>query len=334
MDYKQKGIKYKLKYIDLKNQTNKKYKLDNTTSEFIDSIKNGPPIYTLSVDKARKALDGATTAPIFNSQVTIKDIIIPENISIRIVRPTNTDNIKLPVVIYIHGGGWILGNKNTHDRLIKEIVTNANVIVIFVNYTPAPEAKYPTQINQIYDTLVYISQNADKLNIDVNNIIIMGDSAGSNMAIATALISKEKSGPKIKYVILAYPVTNSAMDTKSYQEFADGPWLTKKAMEWFYDNYLPENINRNDILISPSNATIMDLQNFPDTLLIVDENDVLRDEGEEFAHKLMDANVKVTAIRYLGTCHDFLILDALKNTQAVIGAMDMIVTQIKKIVKL
>jgi len=325
MEYKYK--KYKSKYLNLKYQ--KGGKLDNATSEFINSIKDSPPIYTLPVEKARQALNEAT---ISNEKIDVDDIIIPNNISIRIVRPMNTKNKKLPVIIYFHGGGWVLGNKYTHDRLIKNLSIKANVVVMFVNYTPAPEAKYPTQINEAYDAVTYISQNAQKFNVDLENLIIMGDSVGGNMAIAVALMSKQ-SGLKIKYMILAYPVTSSAMDTGSYKEYADGPWLTKKAMEWFFDQYSTASTNKNDILISPINATITDLENFPDTLIITDENDVLRDEGELFAQKLMDAGANVTTVRVLGTCHDFLILDALKNTNAVAMAMEIIITRIKKIVE-
>jgi len=296
---------------------NKPLNLEPTTQRFIDSLKG-----------TKLTLDYLATPNTSETNVDIQDIIIPNDISVRIIRPKN-NNSKLPVVMYFHGGGWVAGNKNTHDRLIKQISLGANVAVIFVNYTPAPEAKFPTQINQALMATLYVSQNGNKLNIDSNNLIIMGDSVGGNMAIAVCLLSKQKN-IKIKYLILAYPVTSSLMNTKSYQEFENGPWLTKKGIETHFNAYLEKNTDRNNILISPVEGPINSFVNFPNTLVITDENDILKDEGETFAHKLMNANVKVTSVRYLGICHDFLILDALKDTSPVKNAIDLIIMEINK----
>jgi len=333
--HKKKYIKYKTKFLNLKNQiggnnTNQLFThgLEPTTQKFIDSLKDAEPIYELSPEEARKVLNSVAT-PDSKLDVDIQDIIIPNNISIRITRPKN-NNSKLSPLIYVHGGGWILGNKNTHDRIVKQITINANVAVIFVNYTPAPEAKFPTQINEIIQATSYVYQNANNLNIDPNKLIVMGDSVGGNMAISICLLSKQNN-IKIKQLILAYPVTSILMNTQSYEQFKNGPWLTKKAMEWFYDAYLDKNKdNKNNILISPLEGNNKDFVDFPNTLIITDENDVLRDEGEAFGHKLMNVGVQVTSVRYLGICHDFLILDALKNVSPVKNAIDLITMEINK----
>ena len=240
---KQKYKKYKEKYVNLKkrySQTggSKDINLESTTANFIDSLEqsNSPPIYTLDVNMARKVLESVAT-PDNKIYANMEDTTM-DNVSVRIIRPPKLASVKIPVVLYVHGGGWILGNKNTHDRIIKQISIGAMVAVVFVNYTPAPEAQYPTQINQIYNVLKYIGNNADKHNFDKNNIIIMGDSVGGNMATAVALMAKDNAQIKLKYQILAYPVTNADMNTESFVKYKDGPWLSKKAMEWYWDTIL------------------------------------------------------------------------------------------------
>lgn len=307
--------------------------LEPVTAKFIESLKSTKPVYMMTTDEARKALEGATISPI-EIQADVQDLVILNNIPIRITRPLNTQNIKLPVVMYFHGGGWVMGNKNTHDRIVRKIAVESNVVVIFVDYTLAPEAKFPTQINQCYDTMVYIVKNADKFNVDVSRLITCGDSVGGNITIAVSLLAKRNNGPKIIMQILLYPVTDSSMMTCSYKEFENGPWLTKKSMEWFFGLYLSNVNDRNNILISPLKATNEELSGLPKTLLIVDENDVLRDEGEMFGRKLMNAGVDVNFIRYLGTIHDFLILGPIKDTPAVKGALNMIMNEINKMLKL
>ena len=342
MDYKQKYYKYKSKFLKSKilqggakndDSKDKKYKLEPKTLQFIQELENkkDPPIYTLPVDKARNVLNTVTKSSDLRP-VHIENKDINGNISIRIIRPLNNNN-RLPVILYYHGGGWVLGNKETHDRLVRELSVGTQAAVIFINYTPAPEAKFPTQINQAYNALLYVSQHPDEFNIDANNLVVVGDSVGGNMAIAVTLMAKEKKMSKIKYQVLLYPVTDSSMNTCSYKEFEDGPWLSKKSMQYFFDAYEPDINKRNDILISPLKASIDQLRDLPPALVITDENDVLRDEGEEYAHKLIQANVEVTAVRYLGTHHDFLILEPLKDTPAVKNAILLIISQLQKVFK-
>jgi acetyl esterase len=277
----------------------------------------------------------ATDLNDFSGKTNVLDVDIPfnlNNFSIRIVKPNGSDTLnKLPVVMYFHGGGWILGNKMTHNRVIREISFRANVCVVFVNYTPSPEVHYPVPIEQCYEATKYIVKNAQTYNIDPNNLAVCGDSVGGNLAIALTLLAKQRNEFKILYQVLMYPVTDASMSTKSYVDFADGFWLSKKAMSWYWDAYAPQNssISRDIPLISPINTTIDELKNLPPALIITDENDVLRDEGEAYAHKLMEAGVDVSSVRYLGTIHDFIMLNVLAKTPTPQNALSLVVMNLK-----
>jgi acetyl esterase/lipase len=233
--------------------------------------------------------------------------------------------------MYHHGGGWILGSKDTHDRLVRELANGAQAAVVFINFTPSPEAKFPKPVEEAYAALQYISENGSKYNLNPNHLVVAGDSVGGNMAIAMTLLAKERGGPKIDAQVLFYPVTDAGMDTQSYHKYAEGPWLTKAAMEWFWNAYEPNVSNRKKITVSPLQASIDQLKGLPEALIMTDENDVLRDEGEAYAHKLMQAGVDVTSIRFLGTCHDFALLNPLANTPATRGAIEAAIQYLRKV---
>lgn len=295
---------------------------------FVDTLAASklPPTYTLSIPEARNVLDSLQAKPVDKLDAQIDDLSIPAGqrgeISIRIVRPKNSKGA-LPVVMYFHGGGWILGNKNTHDRLVREIANGANCACVFVNYAPSPEARYPIAIEQAYSATQYIAEHGKELNLDASHIAVAGDSVGGNMATVVCLLAKQRSGPKIDYQVLFYPVTDANFNTPSYHQFAEGPYLTKAAMEWFWNAYEPDVTARKKSTLSPLLATIEELQNLPACLLITNENDVLRDEGEAYAHKLMQAGCDVTAMRYLGTIHDFVMLNPLAQTTACKSAISL-----------
>jgi acetyl esterase len=223
--------------------------------------------------------------------------------------------------MYFHGGGWILGDRDTHDRLVREIAVGAQAAVVFVDYSRAPEARYPVAIEQAYAATRYVADNAADLLIDPLRLAVAGDSVGGNMAAAVTLMARQRRDPKIAFQVLFYPVTESGFDTHSYNQFADGPWLTKRAMEWFWDAYLPDPAARKQPAATPLNASPDQLVGLPEALVIVDENDVLRDEGEAYACKLSNAGVRVTSVRYNGTIHDFVMLNALADTPATRGAI-------------
>jgi acetyl esterase len=236
-------------------------------------------------------------------------------VSLTVVRPMER-NGSLPAVVYTHGGGWVLGNFATHERLVRDLTEQTGAAFVFVNYTRSPEAQHPVAIEEVYATVRWVAEHGAELGLDGDRIAVAGDSVGGNMTAAVTLLAKERGGPAIRYQALLYPVTNAAFDTGSYDAFAEGPWLTRMAMQWFWDAYLPEATMRADVTASPLQATIEQLRGLPPALVITDEADVLRDEGEAYGRKLRQAGVDVTAIRYQGVFHDFMMLNALAETNA------------------
>ena len=307
------------------------------TRAFLENLQKqgGPPIYTLSPREARAVLSNLqASVPVAMPPADVENRTIPGgptgNISINIVRPQGSSDKTLPVVVYIHGGGWVLGGFDTHERLVRELANEANVTIVFVDYTRAPEAQYPVQIEQAYAATKWVAENGKSINVDASRLALVGDSVGGNMAAAVTLLAKERGGPKIAFQELFYPVTDANFDTSSYNEFQDGYWLTRKAMQWFWDNYAPDNATRKEPTASPLQASIDQLRGLPPALVIIDEHDVLRDEGEAYAHKLMQAGVPVTATRYLGTIHDFMMLNPISDTPPVRGAIDQASEMLKK----
>jgi acetyl esterase/lipase len=298
--------------------------LELHTQQFIDGLAGAPPIYSLSPDEARSVLVQVQSIPVGKPGAKIEDTAFPVgptgSVPVRIVRPRGAVDV-LPAVVYIHGGGWILGDRNTHDRLVREIAVGAGAAVVFVDYDRSPEARYPVAIEQAYAATCYAIDHSADLRIDPSRLAVVGDSVGGNMATALTLMARERRGPKIAFQVLFYPVTDAGFDTASYTRFADGPWLTKRAMQWFWDAYLPDPAARKQPTATPLNASLDELAGLPEALVIVDENDVLRDEGEAYARRLSDAGVRVTSIRYNGTIHDFVMLNPLADTPATRGAI-------------
>ncbi len=314
----------------------KKLHLDKVTKEFVKSleIKDTKPLYELTPDEARKFLLSLQSKTHIEIDADIIDTFIPtENLreaDVRFIRPKNSQNEILPLILYIHGGGWILGDKDTHDMLVRRLANCTNSVVAFVNYSHSPEAKYPTALNEIYAVFEYLHKHYKDFNINPDKTIIAGDSAGGNMAAAIAIKAKKENGPNLLLQVLLYPVTDASMDTESYNIFKNGPWLTKKAMEWFWDAYLPDKKSKDDIYVSPLKAEISDLENLPPALVIVDENDVLRDEGEAYASKLEEAGVDVFSVRINSTHHDFMMLNALAESCPYKGAFSIICNTINR----
>jgi acetyl esterase len=299
--------------------------LDPAVQAFLDGLPAGKPIQTLSPVEARGVLsDVQQAANVGLADVQIKDVTLPigptGSTNIRVIRPAGATGV-LPAIVYMHGGGWVLGDRDTHDRLIRELAIGASAALIFVDYERSPEARYPVAIEQGYAVAKHVSDNAEKLMIDGSRIVVAGDSVGGNMAAVIALLAKERKGPALKAQVLFYPVTDASMSTRSYEQFATGPWLTADAMAWYWEQYIPEVGQRAQSHASPINATKDELSGLPQTLLITDENDVLRDEGEAYGRKLAEAGVRVTIVRYNGTVHDFVMLNALAATPAVRGAI-------------
>jgi acetyl esterase len=299
--------------------------LEPATQTFIDGLAGSAPIYHLTPDAARKLLHGAQSGPDDLPEASIEDRTLPVGpggeTRIRIIRPAGVPDA-LPVIVYFHGAGWVMGDTTTHDRLVRQLAVGARATVVFVDYDRSPEARYPVAIEQDYAVTRYVAEHPAEFNVDASRLAIAGDSVGGNMTAVVSLLAKERKGPAITAQLLFYPVTDAGMDSESYRTFADGPWLTKPAMAWFWDAYLPDVNARRDIHVSPLNASVDELRGLPPALVITDENDVLRDEGEAYARKLIEAGVTTTVTRYLGTIHDFVMLNALGDTPAAKAAVE------------
>ncbi len=295
--------------------------VDPVCQAFLDDLaaKGGPPIYTLPVPDARRVLETLQAGNVPKPPADTEDRTIPigprGQLGIRIVRPQGVREA-LPPVMYFHGGGWVLGSKNTHDRLVREIASGAHVAVVFVEFTPSPEAHYPVPIEEAYAATRWVAENGRSINVDPSRLAVAGDSVGGNMATVVALLAKERGGPRIAYQVLFYPVTDASFDTASYQQFATGYWLSREAMKWFWDQYASDVAMRSEPTASPLRASLEQLRGLPPALVTTNECDVLRDEGECYAHKLVQAGVRVTAARYLSAIHDLVMLDALAESPA------------------
>jgi acetyl esterase/lipase len=216
------------------------------------------------------------------------------------------------VLLFIHGGMWIVSFQN-HQRLLRDLVVGSGQIGVFVEYTPLPEAKYPTQLEESYAALEWVAQHSDDFGADGNRIAVAGNSVGGNMAAALTLMTKDRKGPKIACQVLLIPATDASVDTASYHEFATGRFLPGAFMKYGWDLYAPDKKTRNSSYVSPLRASHEELKNLPPVLVITAENDPLRDEGEAYARKLQEAGVAVIATRYNGMIHDFVLLNALRD---------------------
>jgi acetyl esterase len=314
--------------------------MDTTIQEFLDKINSShdKPIYDLTPGEARKVLDNIQSELIDETQLFVERVSIRNgDASIKIIRPKSVSNIILPCVLFFHGGGWILGNEQSHARLVTEICLRSNIAVAYLLFQNAPEANYKKILVQAHDFVDYIINNSAKHHIDKDSLILAGDSVGGNMSIAMTLTNNylNRVWPRFLHQILLYPVTDSSMSTASYQKYSDGLWLTQKSMEWFWNAYVPNGEIRSEYFISPILTPKDLLANTPPppTLIITNENDVLRDEGEAYAHKLMTDGVSVFAVRIIGDIHDFLMLDPLKDSVIVKNAMNLIIDTINQATK-
>jgi acetyl esterase/lipase len=306
--------------------------LEPAAQQFADATSKPPFLYELGPEGARKVLDDVQAAPIAKLAVDEKWITVPAgvgDVQVRIVKPVAAAGL-LPSVLYVHGGGWILGNAGTHDRLVRELAVGVNAAVAFVEYNRSPEARYPVAIEQAYATAQWITREGHNAGLDSSRLAIVGDSVGGNMTTAVAILAKQRGDVHFVHQSMYYPVTDAAQDTDSYREFADGPFLTAKGMAWFWDAYLPDHSRRVEITASPLRASRDDLAGLPETFLIVDENDVLRDEGEAYARKLTEAGVRTTSVRFNGIIHDFMMLNPLRETAASTAAIEQAIHVLRK----
>ena len=211
--------------------------------------------------------------------------------------------------------------RRTHDRLVRELAVGAGAAVVFVEYDRSPEARYPVAIEQGYATAQWIVREGAANQLDPNRIAVAGDSVGGNMTAALTLMAKERGDVRFVHQSMYYPVTDAAMDTGSYDQFAEGYFLTAKTMAWFWDAYEPDVERRLELFASPLRASDGAAAGLPPALVVVGEADVLRDEGEAYAAQLRAAGTAVTTVRYDGITHDFMMLNTLSDTHATRAAI-------------
>ena len=307
--------------------------LESAAHEFAAATADPPYLFDLGSVEGRKTVDEVQSGEVEKPDVEIEDTTIPGGpsgaVSVRILRPKGAQG-QLPVILYTHGAGWVFGNSHTHDRLVRELAVGTGAAVVFPNYSLSPEARYPTAIEEIYSVLEWVAEHGAERDLDGARVAVAGDSVGGNMTAALTLMAKQRSGPDLRAQVLFYPVTDASFDTGSYHEFAEGYFLRRDAMQWFWDQYTTDEDERAEITASPLRATTNDLAGLPKTLVITGEADVLRDEGEAYARKLREAGVDVTATRYEGIIHDFVMLDALRGTNAAGAAIAQAIEYIRR----
>lgn len=289
---------------------------DAVTSQFLKALNSGtgPAINTLPPAQARQVLiDAQNGAKVDLSGIDVSNKTIEQDgitVPITIVRPQGATGT-LPVFMFFHGGGWILGDFQTHERLVRDLVVQSGAVAVFVNYTPSPEARYPVAINQAYAATKWVAAHGEEIGVDGSRLAVVGNSVGGNMAAVVSLMAKNKQGPAIRFQGLMWPVTDANFSDGSYNAYPQGHFLTRPMMQWFWDAYTKDPKQRSEIYASPLRASADQLKGLPPALIQVAQFDVLRDEGEAYGRKLDAAGDEVTTTRYNGTIHDFGLLNAL-----------------------
>jgi acetyl esterase len=298
--------------------------LEPEAESFVEATAKHPFIFELPPAEGRKLLDDLQSGQIAEPEIDEEWITVEGGptgeVMARIVKPRGAAGT-LPLVLYIHGAGWVFGDAKTHDRLVRELAVGVGAAVVFPEYSRSPEAKYPVAIEQNYAVAQWIVNDGAAKGLDASRTAIAGDSVGGNMTAAATLMAKERGDVHFVAQLLFYPVTDANFDTGSYEQFAEGYYLRRDGMQWFWDQYTTDEDKRNEITASPLRASLDQLAGLPPALVINGEADVLRDEGEAYANKLRRAGVPVTAIRHQGMIHDFVMLNALRGTHAAQAAI-------------
>ncbi|GAA3578679.1 alpha/beta hydrolase [Nonomuraea rosea] len=300
--------------------------LEPAAQAFAEATAQPPYLFQIPPEEGRKAVDDVQSGEVDKPDVDEEWITVPGGptgeVRTRIVRPAGSTG-DLPVIIYIHGAGWVFGNAHTHDRLVRELAVGAGAAVVFPEYDLSPEHRYPVAIEQNWTVAQWVVAEGASQGLDAARIAVAGDSVGGNMTAALTIMAKQRGGVPLRQQVLFYPVTDASFDTDSYHQFAEGYFLRRDGMQWFWDQYTTDAAQRAEITASPLRATAEDLAGLPPALIITGEADVLRDEGEAYANHLRAAGVPVTAVRYQGIIHDFVMLNALRETHAAESAIGL-----------
>ena len=279
--------------------------MDPQTRAFLDAVAlaKGPSLAALPPAEAREIFSGLTDIFMPMTEVAAAtDHTTPGGVGLRIYRPLDAADGPLPAVLYIHGGGWVLGNVGTHDTLCRHLANASQVVVASVDYRLAPEHPFPKPLEDCQEALHYLVDQAAAHGIDPHRLAVAGDSAGGNLSAALAIKSRDEEGPAIKAQLLIYPVIDARCHTESYATYATDHGLTKDEMLVFWQSYLGE-IDGSHPLASPNHTE--SLSHLPPARVITAEYDILRDEGEAYAQLLEAAGVPVELERYNGVIHGF-----------------------------
>jgi acetyl esterase len=300
--------------------------LEPEAHAFAEVAARSPLLFTLGPEQGRLALDQVQSGTIRKPAVDVEDLTITDGpsgqVALRILRPQNTQT-PLPVIVYIHGAGWVFGSVLTHDRLMRELAVGAGAAVVFPVYRLCPEVRYPTALEECFTAARWVGRFGQEHGLDAGRLAVAGDCVGGNLATVLTLLSRERGEPNIRWQLLFYPITDAAFDTASYHQFAQGYHLRRDTMMWCWEQYTRHPSERSEITASPLRASIQQLHGLPEALIITAEADIVRDEGEAYASKLRQAGVRVTAARFGGTIHDFVTLNALAHTASARGAITL-----------
>ncbi|MGK9171576.1 alpha/beta hydrolase [Inquilinus limosus] len=308
-------------------------RIDPRIRSFLAEInKDSSPFWELPQPKPQEILTALQNqTPVDMSGVTTTERTITQDgrsVKIYIMKPEHVSG-KPGVLLFIHGGVWIVGNFANHQRLLRDLVVGSGQVGVFVEYTPLPEARFPTQLEESYAALKWVAAHAGEFGADGSRIAVAGNSVGGNMTAAIAMMAKDRNGPKISYQVLLIPATDASVDTESYHTYGTGRFLARAFMEYGWNLYVPDAKTRDNPYVSPLRASAEELKGLPAALVITAENDPLRDEGEAYARKLKEAGVSVAAVRYNGTIHDFVLLNALRHVPSTEAALQQICDEIR-----
>ena len=273
--------------------------------EFLDAVaaEGRPPWEEMDIAESRRLFSGLTDLFGDGPEVaSAEDRVISNDIPIRIYTPA-VDG-PYPAIVYFHGGGWVLGDVDSHDSLCRRLAKETRAVVVSVDYRRSPEAVFPAAVEDCYAAAQFVAAECESLNVDANKLIVAGDSAGGGLAAAVSLMARDRNGPTIRQQVLIYPVLDSRCDTRSYEDFAEGHGLRRSTMQWFWQQYLGSSPETDNPLASPSHCN--DLSGLPPAHVVTAEYDVLRDEGNLYAIRLASAGVAVTHKQYEGELHGFI----------------------------
>jgi acetyl esterase/lipase len=292
-------------------------RIERRVREFLTVVnKNSDPYWLLPGDQVRATLTGLQgTVEVDLSGVDVEERDIESEgvrTKIYIQRPSGVDG-PLPVVLFLHGGVWIAGNFENHQRLTRDLVIETGYAVVFVEYTPIPDAVFPVQLEEAYAALQWVAREGADAGLDASRVAVAGNSVGGNLSAALTLYARDHDGPEIKAQLLMYPATDARVDTDSYREFADGRFLARDFMKFGWDVYAPDEATRHNPYAAPLQARVEQLRGLPPAIIHTSGNDVLRDEGQAYGHKLDEAGVDVISVLYVGQIHDMALLNPIHH---------------------